>query len=387
MAPTASLLAQSDDLRQLAGQFGLSRTFAETPWSAWGVLLLGIGGGVVGGKVVNTILRTMARRGTGRGWTVYATVAASAAGPAYLAAIAVGLAVGMTPLVLTDDVRAFANDALKLLFIIAIAWFLFELVALVELGLHRVARGHGGATFVNQFVPLIRKTLRIFLVVVFVLFAAENVFDANIGAWLAGLGIAGLAVSLAAQDSIKNVFGSLTIFLDRPFAVGDRIVFDGHDGPVEFIGFRSTKIRTLAGDLVTVPNAKIVDGSVRNVGVRPSIQRVLDVSVTYDTTPAKVREAVEILRNILAEPDVAGGFDPEKQPPRVYFENLTADTLNLRVWYWFRPSSDWWAYMEHTQRVNLLILERFNAAGIEFAFPTRTVHVVGTPPPPPPPVE
>jgi MscS family membrane protein len=350
--------------------------FTDTRWTGWGMLLLAIFLGVVVGRLLSMVARAIARRGQNRGWDTYCKIFESAAGPLYLTAITVGLTVGLIPISLSAGVREFANGVLKLLYIIAIGWFLFELAGLVDVLLQRFVH-RSGSTFERQVIPLVRKTLRIFLVVVFVLFAAQNVFGADIGAWLAGLGIAGLAVSLAAQDSIKNVFGSLTIFMDKPFAVGERIVFDGHDGPVEEIGFRSTKIRTGAGDLVTVPNARIVDASVRNVGRRPNIPRTFTIGVTYDTPVDKVEEAIQIARDVLALPEVTRAFNLERNPPRVYFDSMSASSLDIKIWYWYFPGSDWWGYCEHAQRINLELLRRFGAAGIDFAFPTQTVFLAG----------
>lgn len=192
------------------------------------------------------------------------------------------------------------------------------------------------------------------------------------------MGIAGLAVSLAAQDSIKNLFGSITIFLDRAFAVGDRIVFDGNDGLVEEIGFRSTKMRTADGALVTIPNAKIVDGSVINITSRTNIRRQMNITITYDTPAAKIEQAVEIVRQILADPEIAGAFDMAKFPPRVAFDELNSDSLNIRVLYWVHPP-DYWLFLEHSQKFNLKLIRAYEQAGIEFAFPTQTLYVAGDP--------
>ena len=96
----------------------------------------------------------------------------------------------------------------------------------------------------RHIVLLVSRSLRVFLVVVGTLFVAQSVFDLNIGAWLAGLGIAGLAVSLAAQDSLKHLFGSVTILLDRSFRIGDYVISGNHEGTIEDIGFHSTKLRT-----------------------------------------------------------------------------------------------------------------------------------------------
>lgn len=374
--PTTAPSTRPSEAKALLDQLELDATLTNTPWTGWGMLLLAIFLGVVGGKILHTIAKIIAKRGHNRGWESYAKVFESAAGPIYLWAITVGLTIGLAPISLAPGVRLFSNGVLKLLYIIAIAWFLFELVGLVDVVLKRFLH-FGGSALEQQIIPLVRKTLRIFLVVVFVLFAAQNVFGADIGAWLAGLGIAGLAVSLAAQDSIKNLFGSLTIFLDKPFTVGERIVFDGHDGPVEEIGFRSTKIRTGGGDLVTVPNAKIVDASVRNIGRRPNIPRTFTIGLPYDTPPVKIDEAIRIVQDVMAIPDVQKGFNTATNPPRVFFENISPTTFDLKIWYWYFPASDWWGYCEQAQRIHFEIISRFSAAGIEFAFPTQMLYLAG----------
>lgn len=359
----------------LLDQIDLGKTFQETTLTGWGMLLLAIFAGVAAGKIVSTLLKSASVRLKQRGWETRGTIIGNAAGPASLALIAMGLSFGLAWLSLSDPMRDFTARLLALLYITAIAWFLWNLVDLADIALRRVAVRHE-SYLGDMIVPLIRKTLRVFLILVFVLFTAENVFGADITAWLAGLGIAGLAVSLAAQESIKNLFGSVTIFLDRPFGIGDRISFAGYEGTVEEIGFRSTKLRTLVGHVVTIPNSKIVDGSVENVARRLSIRRLLHVTITYDTSRDKVVQATEIIKSILADPQIASAFDMEKFPPRVAFDEFNADSLNIRIFYWFHPN-DYWAYLEHAQRFNLMLLDAFNEAGIDFAFPTRTLHLAG----------
>ena len=371
------MLAQIDDVEALVKKVGLGDTFSQTPWWGWLVLLGGLFLGVAVGKLVSGLLRKFADRSAAKGQPVRETVLNSIAGPVALALLTLGIAIGLTSIALSDEVRAVTAGGIRLLNIVAIAWFLFNLVELVDLTLRRVT-SRSQSKLDDQLVPLVRKTLRLFLLIVFVLFAAENVFGANISAWLAGLGIAGLAVSLAAQDSIRNFFGSLTIFVDRPFQVGDLIKLGDAQGNVEEIGFRSTKLRTLSGEMVTIPNSKIVDQSVTNVSRRPSIQRIMDVTITYDTPSDKVQQAIDILRNILTDPSIAASFRMEKFPPRVYFTDFKADSLNIRVIYWHFPA-DWWAYCAHAERINLMLLQRYNDAGIEFAFPTQTLLLSSDP--------
>ncbi|MCC7407899.1 MAG: mechanosensitive ion channel family protein, partial [Phycisphaeraceae bacterium] len=237
----------------------------------------------------------------------------------------------------------------------------------------------------DMVLPLITKTLRIFLIVVFTLVAAQNVFGLNITGWLAGLGIAGLAVSLAAQDSFRNLFGSMTVFFDKPFVVGDFVQYGGESGTIEEIGFRSTRLRLLSGFQMTVPNLKFGDDSVINITRSPYWRRDMDVTVTYDTPPGKIEEAIRIVKDVLNDPQVveAGGFDMSKFPPRVAFDELNADSLNIKAIYWYQLLGDsgrnYFTFLEHREMVNLRLMKAFEAAGIEFAFPTQTLYLAGDP--------
>ena len=118
----------------------------------------------------------------------------------------------------------------------------------------------------------------------------------NLGPLLASLGIGGIAVAFAAKDSIGNFLGSLTIIFDRPFSMGERIVVDNFDGVVEDVGFRSTRIRTLTGHQVSIPNEKVINTIVENIGRRPHIRWHTNITVTYDTPPDKVERAVGIIK-------------------------------------------------------------------------------------------
>jgi MscS family membrane protein len=210
---------------------------------------------------------------------------------------------------------------------------------------------------------------------------------------LASLGIGGLAIALAIRPSLENVFGSFMIFIDKPFRVGQRVNVMGQNGTVEAIGLRSTKIRLLSGPLTSIPNKKLVDIEIENIARRPFIRRVFDVNITYDTPPEKITRAVELLREILGVPEAAAeekhsSSEQERKPhpneainvldylPRVYFNDLKADSLNIMVFYWFHPA-EYWDYLEHANWINIQIMERFNDEGIDFAFPTQTLHVAG----------
>ncbi|MBN2296781.1 MAG: mechanosensitive ion channel family protein [Pirellulales bacterium] len=328
------------------------------------------------GRVVSLILKAIGRKLESRGWAGRAHIPADLASPAFLAIFTLGLHVGLAAM---NGTASGTMMFLQMLYSIAAFWYVYKLVGVVEVGLNRI----GNSTEIqidSQLIGPIRKTLRIFVVVIAVLFIASAVFGYEVRAWLAGLGIAGLAVSLAAQDSLKNLFGSITILIDRPFRVGERIIYSGHDGVIEEVGFRSTTLRTGTGHLVTIPNSSIVNGSVENVGRRPFIRRKMEIGITYDTPKAKIEEALQIIGRILEEDGIREpihqSVGEDEFPPRIYFDDMRADSLNIMVMYWFVPPA-YWDYMEHAQRLNLRIFEEFEAAGIEFAFPTQTLYLAG----------
>jgi MscS family membrane protein len=245
----------------------------------------------------------------------------------------------------------------------------------------------------QHFVRLGVRLLSIIAAVVIVIEGVQQI-GFSIATVVAGAGVTGLAVALAAQDTLKNIFGGLMLSLDKPFVPGQRVVMKGHDGKIEEIGLRSVKIRTLTGHQVSIPNEDAARIDIENIGRRPYIRRLFNVTITYDTPPKKIGRAIEILKEILAVPETTRAEsaessdrqqgkshpnDPINQPefpPRVYFNELNSDSLNIIVIYWYHPAERW-SYLEHATWVNMQIMERFNAEGIDFAFPTQTLHLAG----------
>jgi MscS family membrane protein len=228
--------------------------------------------------------------------------------------------------------------------------------------------------FDDMLVPIIRKTLRVTVVLFAIVSIAQILSDKPVSALVAGLGLGGLAFALAAQDTIKNLFGSLVIFTDKPFSLGERISYDGHDGTVEEVGLRSTRLRRSDGHVVTIPNGELANNVIHNIAQRPFIRRNFTIGVTYDTSPEKVRQAKEILEDVLKDHE---GLDPEgERLPRVHFSDFSASSLDFKCIYWYHPPA-YWDYIAFSEKVNLEILTRFNDAGIEFAFPSQTVYLAG----------
>ncbi|MBI9104358.1 MAG: mechanosensitive ion channel family protein [Spirochaetales bacterium] len=222
----------------------------------------------------------------------------------------------------------------------------------------------------KTLIEMIRMIIRVCFIVVFIFLSIRVITGKPLTTLLAGLGIGGLAVALAAQDTLKNFFGSIMIMIDKPFKVGERITGEGYDGTIESIGFRSTRIRTLTGNQVVIPNDKVAQSSIENIGRRQSIRRLTNITITYSTPPEKVELALSIIRGIL---DNHEGM-PQDMPPRVFFNEFNAASLNILVLYWYSPPN-YWEFMRFSEEVNLKIMKMFAAEGIEFAFPTYTTYL------------
>lgn len=284
---------------------------------------------------------------------------------------AIGLKIGFSFLNVPEAFQELVKTILELLIVLSIGHFVYRQVDVIDKWLQRFSSDES-ANIDDMLIPIVGKSIRIAVVILIILQAAQTLSDQPITSILAGIGIGGLALGLAAQDTIRNFFGSLMIFADKPFNVGELINLEGKLGSVLEVGVRTTKIKTLDGHILSVPNGNLANMTIHNVGRRPFIRRVFDVTITYDTPPDKIKRAIEILKEILNDHE---GMDPEF-PPRVYFDNMNADSLNLKCFYWFHPP-DYWKYMDFTQVVNLEIFSRFNEEGIDFAFPTQTIHLAG----------
>lgn len=293
----------------------------------------------------------------------------SLAKPAVLAGFAVGIAAGFQLLMLPEGVDTVFAKISQVLNAIAIGYAAYSLVDFADYYIMRFANGTKSRVD-DILAPMVGKSIRITVAVLVLLNILQSVMEEDVMTILAGLGVGGLAIALAGQDTIKNFFGAFVILGDKPFEIGDRIVVDGHDGPVEEVGFRSTKIRTLDGHVVTIPNSEMVNTTVRNIGSRPYIKRVLKIGVTYGTPPEKVQKAIDIVKGLLKDHE---GMDPEF-PPRVFFSDFGDFALTITVMFWYHPP-EYWDFMAFSERINMEILRIFNAEGIEFAFPTQTIFL------------
>ena len=256
----------------------------------------------------------------------------------------------------------------RVLTVINATWFVARLVnALLEEYIAPKAADKNTLKYLdNHLMSILRRAVLAIIWSLGIIMALNNV-GVNVGTLIAGLSIGGLAFALAAQDTIKNIYGGFTIFTDRPFRIGDRIKVDGFDGFVEEIGIRSTRIRTMEKRLVTIPNFKLVEASVENVSEEPLRRVLLKLGLTYNTTPEKMNEAMSILKDM---PSRVGNV--ETKDIMVAFTDFTEYSLVITFVYFITKDAD---VMETPTQVNSEILRAFNAAGLQFAYPTQTVYI------------
>jgi len=252
-------------------------------------------------------------------------------------------------------------------------WFLWRLID--GLGAYFASRAAQTETALDdQLVPFVTKTLKIFLILTGVLVVAQNM-GYSISGLIASLGIGGIAVAMAARDTIANVFGSIMILIDRPFTIGDWIRTSEFEGVVEEIGFRSTRIRTFAKTLVNVPNSALANMVIDNIDARPKRRVKMRIGLTYDASPAQIQQAIEGIEKILKH---HVGVDQDFS--LVKFDEFEDSSLSIFLYY-FTKTTHWAEYLQVRQEVNLAIMELLDKLGLEFAFPTRTVHLEQNIPP------
>jgi len=199
-----------------------------------------------------------------------------------------------------------------------------------------------------------------------VVFLLDN-FGFNISALVAGLGIGGVAVALAASAVLGDGFAYLAIMFDRPFELGDFIIVDDILGTIEHVGIKTTRIRSLFGEQIVISNKDLTDSRIKNYKRMERRRILFKLGVTYDTKPEIMKEIPTLIKNIIGKVNDTK-FD------RVHFSNYGDFNLEIEIVYYIL-SGDYNKYMDIQQQINLGILEEFNRRKIEFAFPTQTLHV------------
>ena len=233
----------------------------------------------------------------------------------------------------------------------------------------------GDSTLAHIIIPLLGRTIKV-LIIVFAAIYAASALDINLLPLLGSLGIAGLAISFAAQDTVRNLFGSVMIFTDKPFTIGELIRYGTYTGIVEHIGFRSSKIRTLTGHLVTIPNGSLTGDAVENISARKTIQRMMHIFLPLTTTSSKLKQAMLIVENIFESKEL---HDPVHKTiggnqlyPKIVFKEINNKGFEILIVYWYAPP-DYFSFLSYSHKINIKLVEEFENADIEFALPARKI--------------
>lgn len=333
-------------------------------WQYLALALLLMGGLLVR-KVIQVAVWGRVQRLTDRFGQAWATkLVAAIDSPGATLAMAGILALAVPQLHLAVKASLVVAVAVRVIAVSSVVWAAYRLVDVLSEALaYRASLTESKLD--DQLVPLVHRSLKILTVVIGGLFILQNL-DVDVGSLLAGLGIGGLAFAFAAKDTLANFFGSVMIFADKPFQIGDWVVLDGNtEGIVEEVGFRSTRIRTFYNSLVTLPNSKIADAKVDNYGARKFRRTVTTLHLTYDTTPEQMQAFVEGIRAIIrANPHT------RKDYYEIHFSGFTENSLTVLLYFFFQVNN-WSAELGERSKVFLEILRLSRELGITFALPSR----------------
>ncbi len=284
--------------------------------------------------------------------------------PLKFAVILLGIWIAIHRLVYPDSFVTVVDHAYSILIVLDITW----VFARMGSGLLQIYWGQKADGHTNKMMPVIKRTILVVVWIIGIIMALSNV-GVNISALLGTLGIGGIAFALAAQDTVKNIFGAFTIFTDKPFTIGDTINVNGFEGTVVDVGARSTKILGYDKRITTVPNYKITDASIVNISSEPMRRVTVKLGLTYDTPPEKMKEALDILRAI---PKRVENVSTDPSDITANFTDYTDSALVITYYYYITKQGD---ILKVTSDMNMEILASFNKAKLEFAFPTQTLYV------------
>lgn len=265
-------------------------------------------------------------------------------------------------------VKMVFDRVFQTIMVFTFTWLLVKIVEVVSLVFELRALRTKGTTD-DQIVFFVRELSKFFVITFGILLLVGVVFGINVAGLLAGLGIGGIAIALAAKESIENLLASFTIFFDKPFVLGDLVTVDGYTGVIEKVGFRSTRLRTLEKSYITLPNKKMIDQALDNLTLRTSRRVSFHLGLTYDTTPNQIKAIVADIKKVIDSEELTLG------DRNVNFENFGDSALNILIIY-FINTTEWDEYLDIREKVNYEIMEIVEKHGSSIAFPTRTLHLI-----------
>src|ERR1043166_5791036 len=276
-------------------------------------------------------------------------------GPIKVVAFVVFLHIGLNMFHWPETTKLYFSKGLILIVAGSLTYLALKIIGLL-LDLWKGHTAHeANRKFNDQLLALIRKSLNVFVIVVAVLVTAQNI-GINITAVITSLSIGGLAVGLAAQDTLANLFGAVAVFADKPFRVGDHIKLADAEGTVEAVGMRSTRVRTLDGNLAVIPNKTVANAAVTNITLRPSVKTVMNLTLPHELPATKVKQALSVLTEIYRG-------NPLTEDVLISFNQFSGKNLNILVTLWTK-AADQKKYLSSLQEMNLAVKERFDVEGI-----------------------
>jgi len=345
----------------------LTQTYYGNTLQSWLIAMAIIVGSALLGKVVYWIFSRVARAFTSKTKSQLDDIIVDMIEePAVFMIIASGIWFALKTLVLPERLSEIIGNAYQVIVALLVGWLLSRLFD----ALYKQYIIPWAATTENdlddQLLPILSKGVKIIIWSMAFIIGMNNA-GYDVAALIAGLGIGGLALAMAAKDTVSNIFGGFTIFTDQPFKIGDRIKVSGFDGSVTEIGVRSTRLKTLDGRVVTIPNSTFADSAVENVSWEPSRKVVLNIGLIYDTTPDQIEQAMVILKSI------SDNHEGTEEDTWMAFNAFGDFALNICFIYYICKGADIGAVQTE---VNLSILRQFNEGGLEMAFPTQTLYNV-----------
>ena len=287
--------------------------------------------------------------------------------PLVLLIVSVGVWLGAMFLTLNAAGVKFFDNVVLVLLAMTVTWFFIRLIDMLVNVYVKPLVEKSESKLDDQVLPIIRKSTKTVIVILAAIVVLSNL-GYDILSVLAGLGIGGLALALAAQDAVKNIIGGISIFWDKPFQIDDYIEISGKSGTVAEVGIRSTRLRTVGGTTVVLPNSQVANSVLENYSTRTARRMTLTIGLTYDTDADKMEQAIGIIEETIKKVDGTNHDDI-----MIRFVNFGAYSLDLEVVYWITDMSNWKMIIH---QINMGIKRNLDAAKLDMAFPTETHYVV-----------
>lgn len=342
-----------------------SKQFYNNTITEWAISLSIILGSIIIGKIVFWISNKFLKKITAKSkFKLDDIIIDMVEEPVVLAIAIAGIWIGLERLHFPMGLDIWLNKIYHILVAVNVTWFVTRFIdAIIREYIVPFAE-KSNTDLDNQIIPIIQKGVRTIIWSVGLIMALNNA-GYDVGALIAGLGIGGLALAMAAKETVSNMFGGLMVFTVKSFKIGDRIKINGFDGFITEISFQVTRMKTMEGRLVTIPNSLFIGNMVENVSAEPSRKVTLNLGLVYETTPEDMQKAINILKEIsVTNQNLDEGTI-------ISFTNFGDFNLGVSFIYFIKKEAD----IFNTQtEINLEVLKRFNENNLSFAFPTQTLY-------------